>query len=221
MKYLLPLFVACGILTAQDHFVIGICGGTCSGKSTLAALLESELGKRNTNYVQQDAFYKPLDHLSMEDRLLVNFDHPDAIDFDLILETVKKLKSGQRGFIPKYSFEQNTRVDGGKNMSPRPIILVDGHLIYSHRELAKEIDLKIYVDTDDDLRMLRRITRDLRFRDLETITKMYTERVMPMYKRYVKPTRSMANIVVFGDRDNSVTVKAIATIAKNSVGKKG
>ncbi|MDN3508163.1 MAG: uridine kinase [Simkaniaceae bacterium] len=220
MKYLLSLLFVCTSLVAQDHFVIGICGGTCSGKTTFSGLLESELGKRNINYVNQDAFYKPLDDLSMEERLLVNFDHPSSIDFDLILETVRRLKSGKKGFIPKYSFELNTRVDGGKNISPRPIILVDGHLIYSSAELAKEIDLKIYVDTDDDLRMLRRVTRDLKFRDLETITKMYTERVMPMYKRYVKPTRSMANIVVFGDRDNSVTVKAIATIAKNSVGHK-
>jgi uridine kinase len=157
------------------------------------------LGSDHVNYIAHDSYYKDLSHLDHLERGAMNFDHPDALETQLLVEHIKLLKQGSSVRIPEYDYTDYTRVSGGEiDVEPRRIILLDGILLFSEPELLALIDLKLYVDTDDDLRLLRRIQRDVsqRGRSVDSILSQYEQTVRPMHIQFVEPSKRHADIIV-------------------------
>ncbi len=177
--------------------VIGICGGSGSGKSTVARHILDALRDRIT-YLQQDHYYKDLSNLPLEERAGLNFDHPDAVDLDLMLQHVGRLRAGHSIECPVYDFTQHTRRPETRRVDPRPAIVVEGILIFSYEALRSMMDVKIFVDTDADLRFLRRLRRDIeeRGRTVESVIRQYLETVRPMHLQFVEPSKRYADVII-------------------------
>lgn len=193
--------------------VVGIAGGTGSGKSTLARRLTRRIGEDRCALVSQDNYYKDLVHLSVAARARVNFDHPDSVDAPLLVEHVRALKAGRSVVSPRYDFARHARAPGGIDVPARQVILVEGILVLSWAELVDEMDIKIFVETPDDIRLLRRMRRDIsdRGRDLDGVLGQYQETVRPMHDLFVRPSRLRADLIVPGEGDNQVVVRFLAT----------
>lgn len=178
--------------------IVGIAGGSASGKSTLAKAIIEKVGEEHISLIGHDNYYKNLCHLSIEERAKVNFDHPDSLDTDLLVQHIRDLKDGKGIEIPSYDFATHSRRPSTIAIAPRKIILVDGILIFSESELTKLMDMKIFVDTDDDIRLIRRIRRDTieRGRDVNSIIDQYVQTVRPMHELYVEPSKRKADIIV-------------------------
>eukprot|EP01031_Cornospumella_fuschlensis_P026079 gene26079-31491_t len=178
--------------------VIGIAGGSASGKTTLAKAIIQEVGEDHISFIGHDNYYKDLRHLTIEERAKVNFDHPESLDSELLTTHLRALKSGQAVSIPTYDFTTHSRTDQTIIIEPRKIILVDGILIFSEPLLLGEMDMKIFVDTDDDIRLIRRIQRDTkeRGRSVESVIEQYVRTVRPMHQLYVEPSKRKADIIV-------------------------
>ena len=181
--------------------VIGVAGGSGSGKTTLSKAIVETLGRDNITYISHDSYYRDISHLTLKERELQNFDHPDSLDTSLLLEHVKQLKNKLPVEIPIYDFTTHSRKTSTKELIyPRPIILIVGILIFSDtcKELYDEFDIKIFVDTDDDIRFIRRIQRDTieRGRTSEQIIEQYLRTVRPMHHQYVQPSKRNADIIV-------------------------
>ncbi|MCC6622736.1 MAG: uridine kinase [Deltaproteobacteria bacterium] len=196
--------------------VVGIAGGTGSGKSTLARRLARRIGEDRCALVSQDNYYKDLATLSAGARARVNFDHPDSLDSALLVEHVAALKQGASIVSPKYDFARHTRASGGHEVHPREVILVEGILVFVWPELVRLFDLKIFVDAPDDIRLLRRVRRDIsdRGRDMDGVLSQYQETVRPMHDAFVRPSSRSADLVVPGEGDNQIVVKFLATALK-------
>ena len=181
----------------MDCIVIGIAGGTGSGKSTFTNRLKTEFGD-NVAVVYHDNYYKRQDELPFEDRKKVNYDHPDAFETELLLEHLKKLRAGEAIECPIYDYSQHNRSDKTERIEPRKIILVEGILVLADARLREQIDIKVFVEADADERILRRIVRDVkqRGRDLDNIVDQYLTTVKPMHYLYVEPTKAMADIII-------------------------
>lgn len=207
--------------TAHRCLVVGIAGGTGSGKSTLARRLARRIGEDRCALVSQDNYYKDLAHLSAGARARVNFDHPDSLDSALLTEHVAELKKGHAITSPKYDFARHTRAPGGgQEIQPREVILVEGILVFVWPELVKLFDLRIFVDAPDDIRLLRRVRRDIadRGRDMDGVLAQYQETVRPMHDAFVRPSARGADLVVPGEGDNQVVVRFLATAMKSFLG---
>lgn len=200
--------------------VVGIAGGTGSGKSTLARRLARRIGEDRCALVSQDNYYKDIGHLSVAARSRVNFDHPDSIDSPLLVEHVKHLKRGSPVVSPRYDFSRHARAQGGIDIPAREVILVEGILVLSWAELVAEMDIKIFVETPDDLRLLRRMRRDIadRGRDVDGVLGQYQETVRPMHDLFVRPSKERADLIVPGEGDNQVVVRFLATALKSFLG---
>jgi len=181
--------------------VIGIAGGSGSGKSTLVRELRSRIPEDQLTVIGQDSYYADLSHLPREERRQINFDRPDSIDFDLLCEHLTLLRAGHAVECPVYSFEKETREEFTEKVYPRPVIIVEGILILCHEDLRKLLDFSIFVDTPPDLRLLRRIRRDVQERghDLRLIERRYVDAVRPMYIKYVEPSMEHADFIVSGE----------------------
>lgn len=190
-------------LHAETIVLVGIAGGTGSGKTTLAKKLNQHFGD-GAVLLSQDCYYKDLSHLSLEERESVNFDHPASIDFTLFKEHLLELKKGRSVLIPQYDFTTHTRTDQMEILDSAPIILVEGILLFAVPEVRELFDLKIFIDTDDDIRLMRRLERDLqeRGRDFDSVKKQYLATVKPMHQKYVEPTKSQADVVIWGTNEN-------------------
>ncbi len=197
---------------ARRSMVVGIAGGTGSGKSTLARRLARALGPERCAMVSQDNYYRDLSDLSFEARSHVNFDHPDSIEADLLAADLVALRQGRTVHTPRYDFSRHARMSGGSEVQPRPIVLVEGILVFVWPEVAELCDIKIFVDTADDVRLARRMRRDIadRGRDVDSVLNQYQSTVRPMHERFVAPTRQIADLVVPGHGDNQVVVKLLA-----------
>jgi len=178
--------------------IIGICGGTGSGKTTVAQKILEAVGADRVVYLQQDAYYKDLSHLPLETRHTLNFDHPDAIDTDLLIRHIEELRAGRAIEQPIYDFTTHTRRPETRHIEPRPIILVEGILVFENPRLRALMDLKIFVDTADDIRFIRRLVRDIseRGRTVESVIKQYLETVRPMHLEFVEPSKRYADIII-------------------------
>lgn len=176
--------------------LIGIAGGTASGKSTLAKILKNYFQDKVT-ILRHDFYYYDESHFNKEGNN-INFDHPDAFETGLLVSHLKQLIEGKEIRRPVYSYKTNRRLQKTKLVKPSPIIIVEGILIFHYPELRDLFDLKIYVDTDADIRLLRRITRDIRDRSrtFESVKKQYLSTVKPMHQKYVEPTKYMADIII-------------------------
>lgn len=200
-------------MAAMDnvHF-IGVTGGSGSGKSTVARNVLEKVGPEQVTYVQQDSYYKDLSHLPIDMRAQLNFDHPDAFDNALFSEHLAALKEGNTVELPLYDFKTYTRV-GSKTIQPRPVIMVEGILVLADEIIRRHLDIKIYVDTDPDIRIIRRLKRDVleRGRQLEHVLAQYVETVRPMHQQYIEPTRRFADIVIPEGGNNRVAMDMLIT----------
>ena len=181
----------------MSSVIIGIAGGTGSGKSTFTNRLKREFGNE-VAVIYHDNYYKRQDGVEFEERRKVNYDHPDALETDLLIEHLKKLKAGEAIECPVYDYSQHNRTDKTIRIEPRKIILVEGILLLADARLRELIDIKVYVEADADERILRRIVRDVkeRGRDLDDIMHQYLSTVKPMHYLYVEPTKATADIII-------------------------
>jgi uridine kinase len=195
----------------HDPFVIGVCGGTGSGKTTITDRLSEGLSSDGVVVLQQDHYYKDLSHLSPAERARCNFDHPSALDTALFIQHVKKLREGESIERPVYDFTQHRRIPETVTIAPRPAILVEGILIFENQTLRSLMDLKIFVDTDADLRFIRRLVRDIRERGrtLESVVEQYEKTVRPMHLEFVEPSKRYADIIIPEGGHNEVGIDLV------------
>lgn len=191
----------------QQTMVVGIAGGTGSGKSTLAKRLKEAFEGEMVS-LSHDYYYKSNDHLSYEERTKLNYDHPNAFDTELLIEHIKQLKNGKAIEHPVYSFVEHTRMKERVRIEPARVILVDGILIFDNKELCDLMDIKVFVDTDADVRIIRRLLRDVedRGRDLQSVITQYLDTVKPMHEEFVEPSKKRADIIIPEGGFNSVAV---------------
>lgn len=178
--------------------IIGLAGGSGSGKSTILRRLLEELGPERVSVLEHDAYYRDLRDIPFEDRLRVNYDHPDSLETSLLVEHVESLLQGQAVDKPIYDFTEHTRADRTERIEPTPIIIVEGILVLAEPELTKRMDIRLFVDTDDDIRLIRRIRRDMveRGRSLESILGQYESTVRPMHIEFVEPSKRRADLII-------------------------
>ena len=181
----------------MDCIIIGIAGGTGSGKSTFTNRLRDRFGD-NITVIYHDNYYKRHDDIPFEERKKLNYDHPDALETDLLIEHIKRLRNGESVECPVYDYTVHNRSDKTVRIDPRKIILIEGILLLADPRLRSLLDIKIYVEADEDERILRRILRDVkeRGRDIDNIVEQYLTTVKPMHYLYVEPTRATADIVI-------------------------
>lgn len=190
--------------------IIGIAGGTGSGKTTLTHRLQEIFGD-DVSVVYHDNYYKRLDELTYEERCKVNYDHPDSFETDLMVEDLKRLAAGETIYCPVYDYTVHNRSNDFVEVRPTKVVIVEGILIFEHKALRELMDIKIFVDTDADVRILRRILRDVKERDrsLESVISQYLTTVKPMHEQFVQPSRQFADIVVLEGGHNLVALDMI------------
>jgi len=178
--------------------VVGIAGGSGSGKSTIVNALVSQLGALNVSFLHHDSYYKDLNHLSFSERAASNFDHPDSLETLLLVQHIEKLREGQPIEVPTYDFTTHTRCKETTSVEARSVVIVDGILIFWESTLRELFDIRIFVDTDPDIRFIRRLKRDVkeRGRSVESIVTQYETMVRPMHLEFVEPTKRYAHIII-------------------------
>lgn len=197
--------------------IIGIAGGTGSGKTTVVNQIIKELPEDEVCVISQDSYYKSNDNLSYEERSKINFDHPRAIDFELMVQHLKKLKAGHIVNQPVYSFVTHNRTKDTIHTHPRKVIIVEGILIFNSEELRDLFDIKIFVHADTDERLIRRIRRDIteRGRDINEVLSRYQDTLKPMHLQFIEPTKNFADIIIPNDRYNTVAIDIVRTVISN------
>lgn len=197
----------------KKPFVIGVAGGTGSGKSTVASNILNTAGRERVAYLLQDHYYKDLSEQSYDERAKINFDHPDSLDNVLFIEHLKQLIAYRPVQSPLYDFKTHRRLEETETILPRQVILVEGILIFSEPELRNLMDLRVYVDTDADLRILRRLERDVseRGRSLESVISQYLTTVRPMHNAFVEPSKRYANLIVPEGGMNQMAIEVLLT----------
>ena len=193
--------------------LIGIAGGTGSGKTSIAKAIASDFGKSEVALIEQDAYYRDLSNLSLEKRSVVNFDHPDAVDFDFMKLQLNNLIQGNKVNIPIYDFATHTRKNDTHPVERHRIIILEGILTLFHQEIRDMMDIKIYVETADDIRIIRRIKRDIekRERTFTSVIEQYYNTVRPMHILFVEPTKKYADIIIPEGGQNKVAVDILRT----------
>ena len=196
--------------------IIGIAGGTGSGKTTVVNQIIEELKNEEVDVISQDSYYQDTSHLNYEDRTKINFDHPKSIDFDLLVSHLKDLKAGKSIQQPVYSFKEHNRTAQTITIEPRKVIIVEGILILTHADIREMFDIKIYVHADSDERLIRRLKRDIaeRGRDLEEVLNRYQNTLKPMHQQFIEPTKEFADIIIPTNRYNTVAVDIVRTIIR-------
>ena len=201
----------------MDNILIGIAGGSGSGKTTLANTLINYFGKNEVSLLRHDNYYKRLDNIPFEERVKVNYDHPDAFDTDLLCGHIMDLKAGKAIDMPVYDYSIHNRSDKKIRVQPNPVIILEGILILAEPRLVDLMDFKIYVDTDADERILRRIIRDVkeRGRSLDSVITQYRETVKPMHDQFVEPSKRKANIIIPEGGRNEAAMEVIVELIRS------
>lgn len=191
----------------RSPFVIGVAGGTGSGKTTLVTKLQHAICGDAT-VLSHDFYYCANTGIPFEERIKLNYDHPNAFDTDLMIQDIKKLKMGQAIDHPQYSFVTYTRMDSTVHVEPTPVIIVEGILIFENKELLDLMDIKIFVDADADIRLIRRLTRDVkdRGRTLDSVISQYLGTVKPMHEQFVEPSKKNADVIIPEGGENLVAL---------------
>jgi uridine kinase len=194
--------------------IIGIAGGTGSGKTTVVHQIMNELPETEVGIIAQDSYYKQTDNLSFDERKLINFDHPRAIDFELLVAHLKDLKAGKTIDQPIYSFVSHNRTTDTISTHPRKVMIVEGILILTNPELRELFDIKIFVHADSDERLIRRLKRDIaeRGRDMEEVLNRYQSTLKPMHQQFIEPTKAYADIIIPNDKFNTVAIDVVRAV---------
>jgi uridine kinase len=199
--------------------IIGIAGGTGSGKTTVVHQIMNELPTAEVGIISQDSYYRETSNLSYEERTKINFDHPRAIDFELLTSHLKDLKAGKTIEQPVYSFVTHNRTDDVVLTHPRKVMIVEGILILSNAELRDMFDIKIFVHADSDERLIRRLKRDIaeRGRDMEEVLNRYQTTLKPMHEQFIEPTKTFADIIIPNDRYNTVAIDVVRAVINQRI----
>jgi len=199
--------------------IIGIAGGTGSGKTTVVHQIMNELPETEVGIISQDSYYKENHNLSFEERSLINFDHPRAIDFELLVAHLKELKAGNNINQPVYSFVTHNRTDDTVFTHPRKVMIVEGILILANAELRDLFDVKIYVHADSDERLIRRLKRDIadRGRDMDEVLSRYQTTLKPMHEQFIEPTKAFADIIIPNDKYNTVAIDVVRAVINQRI----
>ncbi|MGI9667437.1 MAG: uridine kinase [Acidimicrobiia bacterium] len=190
---------------------IAIAGGSGSGKTTIAKSVVDLVGRDAVVYLQQDAYYRDQSHLTFEDRTKINYDHPDSIEMELLASHLESLRNGQPIERPVYDFSSHTRTDETYTIVPEPAVIVEGILLLSDEELRKHFDVRVYIDTEPDIRLIRRLQRDIieRGRTVESVLSQYEKTVRPMHYQFVEPSKRYADIII----PEGINTGAIGTVS--------
>jgi len=194
--------------------IIGIAGGTGCGKTTVVNTILNELPEGEVGVLSQDSYYKDTSHLSYDERIKINFDHPRSIDFELLEKHLKELKKGNSIAQPVYSFVKHNRTGDTIITKPRKVMIVEGILILSHAEIRDLFDIKIFVHADSDERLIRRLKRDIteRGRDINEVLARYQNTLKPMHQQFIEPMKEYADIIIPNNKYNTVAVDIVKTI---------
>ncbi|MCI2227574.1 uridine kinase [Polaribacter sp. MSW13] len=194
--------------------IIGIAGGTGSGKTTVVNQIINQLPADEVCVISQDSYYKETNNLSYEERTKINFDHPRAIDFDLIVKHLTALKNGEIIEQPVYSFVTHNRTKDTVKTHPRKVVIVEGILIFNSEALRNLFDIKIFVHADTDERLIRRVRRDIteRGRDIDEVLNRYQDTLKPMHQQFIEPTKNFADLIIPNDRFNTVAIDIVRTV---------
>lgn len=191
--------------------IIGIAGGTGSGKTTVAQKLAASMPPERCVIIEHDSYYRDLGHLPPEQREQVNYDHPDALESELLIEHLRRLRDGQAVEVPVYDFVTHTRKPKAQRVLPAPVIIVEGILVFVDERLRAQLDVKIFVDTDADIRLIRRIRRDIehRGRSFGSVREQYYRTVRPMHMAFVEPSKRWADLILPEGGDNRVALDVL------------
>ncbi|SHE91720.1 uridine kinase [Fodinibius roseus] len=201
----------------MEPLIIGVAGGSGAGKTTVVRHIIDTFREECILLLQHDSYYRDLKHLPFSERTQQNFDHPSALETELMIRHIKALKEGYQVEIPIYDFTNHIRKDETRLVEPRDIILIDGILIFNEKELRELMDIKLYVDTDDDIRLLRRIQRDIveRDRELENVLHQYKKFVRPMHLEFVEPSKRYADIIIPRGGQNKVALDMVNALIQD------
>ncbi len=199
--------------------IIGIAGGTGSGKTTVVHQIMNELPHTEVGVISQDSYYKETTNLSFDERALINFDHPRAIDFELLVKHLKALKAGETIDQPVYSFIQHNRTDDTISTHPRKVMIVEGILILTNPELRDMFDIKVFVHADSDERLIRRLKRDIseRGRDIDEVLNRYQTTLKPMHEQFIEPSKAFADIIIPNDKYNTVAIDVVRAVINQRI----
>ena len=202
--------------------IIGIAGGTGSGKTTVVRKIVERLPAGEVVLLPQDSYYKDSSHLPLEERLEINFDHPDSIEFDLLTKHLKELRKGHSVEQPIYSYLTCTRADETITVNPRDVVIVEGILVLCNPELRKMMDLKVFVDADPDDRLIRVINRDIveRGRSVNKVMERYEQTVKPMHQQFIEPTKRYADLIIPQGGNNHIAFDILTKYIENNLNKK-
>lgn len=200
--------------------VVGVAGGTASGKTTISEAILDRVGRECVAHIQHDSYYRSLGHLALEERRKVNFDHPDALETELMVAHLDALCRGESIQVPIYDFSTYVRLPETRRVDPLPVVLVEGILVFTEPELRKRLDIKVYVDTDADLRFIRRLRRDLaeRQRTVDSVIEQYLSTVRPMHLEFVEPSKRYADVIIPSGGFNPIAIDMVATRVAAMIG---
>lgn len=200
----------------MQPIIIGVAGGTGSGKTTVASRILERVGTEGVAYIPHDAYYRDLSHLPERLRAQVNFDHPDSLETELLVEHLRELRLGRPVDIPIYDFTSHTRTDRTERVEVAQVVIVEGILIFVERDLRELFDVKIYIDTDADVRFIRRLRRDIeeRGRSVESVCEQYLSTVRPMHLEFVEPSKRYADVIIPEGGFNEVAIEMVAARLK-------
>lgn len=205
----------------MEPIIIGVAGGSGSGKTTVVNHIINTVGEENLVCLQHDSYYRDLKHLSFEERSMHNFDHPSSLETELLIRHLKALREGYQVEVPIYDFTKHVRKEETNLIQPKKVILVNGILIFTEKHLRKLLDIKLFVDTDDDIRLLRRIRRDIleRERSLESVLNQYEQYVRPMHLEFVEPSKRYADIIIPRGGENQVALDMVNAVIQERLNK--
>ncbi len=209
------------VATHKRPVIIGVTGGSGSGKTSVSRAIFDSLNGHSLLMIQEDSYYKSQDDISFDERVKVNYDHPNAFDTDLLIEQLGDLLEWKAIDIPVYDYVQHTRSKKTVHVEPKEVIIVEGILVLNDPRLRDLMDIKIFVDTDDDIRIIRRIQRDLeeRGRSLQSVIDQYLSTVKPMYHQFIEPTKRYADIIVPEGGENQVAIDILVTKVRDIISK--
>lgn len=199
--------------------IIGICGGTGSGKTTIARSIVRSVGAANVVLVEQDSYYRNLADMPLDERHQANFDHPDSIDSEMLVNHLIRLKQGLPIEMPLYDFVTHTRGDKIEVIEPRPVVIVEGILIFAEPRVLALLDVRVFVDTPDDIRLMRRLKRDIteRGRTFERTLEQYERTIRPMHFEFVEPSKRHADIIIPEGSNTGITVEFLCSMVREKL----